>query len=109
MARKKKTTNENSTNSIYDDKGSTELSHALGDAFGQIIKRDFGLFFKILSVKAPLPGPISITFLLFIFLIFIILFIIFKSVRKFWPKDFLAKSIILNYLENLCIQLSFLN
>ena len=56
MARKKKTTNENSTNSIYDDKGSTELSHALGDAFGQIIKRDFGQY----VAPPPLVTPTGI-------------------------------------------------
>ena len=29
--------------------------------------KDFGFFFKISSVGAPLPGPISITFLSYIY------------------------------------------
>lgn len=41
MARKKTSTTV-STNSIQAENASTELSQALGDAFGQVIKRDFG-------------------------------------------------------------------
>jgi archaellum biogenesis ATPase FlaH len=57
LARKKKTTeSNNTTNSVYDDKGSTELSLALGDAFGQIIKRDFGQY----VAPPPLVTPTNI-------------------------------------------------
>ena len=37
--------------------------------------------YKIDSVKAPFPGPISTTFLFLIFKIFTILLIIFKSIK----------------------------
>ena len=43
MARKKTATTV-STNSIQTENASTELSQALGDAFGQVIERDFGSY-----------------------------------------------------------------
>ena len=53
-----------------------------------ISNREFGSRLRISSVKAPLPGPISIIF----FLIsdkLIILFIIFLSIKNFCLEDFL--------------------
>jgi len=45
MARKKTTTDKvTSNNTVYTDNASLELSQSLGDAFGQIIKRDFGQY-----------------------------------------------------------------
>ena len=44
---------------------------------------DFGFCLRISSVRAPLPGPISIIFLFLILVNFIILVIIFLSIKKF--------------------------
>ena len=53
-----------------------------------MVRRDFGFFFKISSVNAPAPGPISITFLLLRLIRFIIFKIMFLSTKNFDLKIF---------------------
>ena len=64
MARKKTATDKvTSSNNTYEDSASLELSQSLGDAFGQIIKRDFGQYVAPPPVVTP-TGIVPLDYLL---------------------------------------------
>jgi len=63
LARKKVTADNNTTNSFYQENASIELSQALGDAFGQVIKRDFGNLIAPPPIITP-TGIVPLDYLL---------------------------------------------
>lgn len=53
MARKKVSDNSMSSNATFSELADTELSEKLGEAFGTIIKRDFGQFVAPPPIMTP--------------------------------------------------------